>query len=415
MAALVDHSEATSKRGEALNNRTVLVCGGGIAGTALAFWLHRRGFTVTVVEHATGVRTGGYKVDIRGAAIEVVDRMGLLTQVRQQSTDMRFAVQYDNRGRRLATLDAELFGGRSDGDAEIMRGDLQHVLYEQTRGEAEYVFGDRAVSVREMGAGVEVTFAHGQRRSFDLVIGADGVNSATRGLVFGPPSRFLHDLGHAICVYSVPNYLGLDREEAVHLAPGRTVNVYSTAQTDFAKALFLFRSEPSELDSKTFVAKAMSEVGWEAPRLLSFLPEAADFYFDRLTQVQMDRWSAGRVALVGDAAYGASPASGQGTSLALVGAYALAGELSAAGGDHKIGFAAYEARMREFVARNQALAETNLRGMVVGSRTAVWLQTRMMRLLPHLPGRDAIIGRIAKTIHEAATAIALPDYGHVAV
>ncbi|MEO3875440.1 hypothetical protein ABGB18_42220 [Nonomuraea sp. B12E4] len=172
---------------------------------------------MTVVERAPAIRTGGYKVDIRGAALQVIERMGLLDAVRARSTDMRVATHYDAAGKAVATMDAALFGGRAGDDVEIMRGDLNELLFDLTRDEVEYVFGDSITAVAEDGT---VTFEHSGPRTFDLVIGADGAHSTTRRIAFGEESRFSRDLGYYISICTVPNTLGLDREEAVHATPG---------------------------------------------------------------------------------------------------------------------------------------------------------------------------------------------------
>ncbi|MFB9628256.1 FAD-dependent monooxygenase [Nonomuraea helvata] len=386
----------------------ILISGASIAGTTTAYWLKRHGFDVTVVERAPAIREGGYKVDIRGAALQVVERMGIMDAVRARSTDMRIATHYDARGRKVATMDAALFGGRTGDDVEIMRGDLNELLYDLTRHDVEYVFGDSVTGIAEDGT---VAFERSAPRRFDLVVGADGAHSTTRRIAFGEESRYARDLGHYISICTVPNKLGLDREEAVHAAPGRTANVYSTRQDTSAKALFMWSSEPLAYDhrdidaQKDLLVKAMRGVEWEVPALLESVRDAADFYFDSVTQIHMDHWSKGRVVLVGDAAYCASPASGQGTSLALVGAYVLAGELAKGGGA-----AGYEREMRPFVEANQALGPANVKGMVIGSRAALWFQLKMIKLLPHLPGRDRMIDRIAGPIHRAANAISLRKY-----
>ncbi|MFI6743762.1 FAD-dependent monooxygenase [Nonomuraea sp. NPDC050451] len=388
--------------------KSILISGASIAGTATAYWLRRHGFDVTVVERAPAIREGGYKVDIRGAALKVIERMGLMEAVRAASTDMRIATHYDARGRKVATMDADLFGGRTGDDAEIMRGDLNELLYDLTRHDVEYVFGDSVTDIAEDGT---VTFERSAPRRFDLVVGADGAHSNTRRIAFGEESEYARDLGYYISICTVPNTLGLDREEAVHAAPGRTANVYSTRQDTRAKALFMWSSEPLAYDhrdtegQKELLVKAMAGAGWEVPALLESVRDAEDFYFDSVTQIHMDRWFKGRVVLVGDAAYCASPASGQGTSLALVGAYVLAGELAKGGGAE-----GYEREMRGFVEANQALGPANVKGMVIGSPVAIWFQTRMIRLLPHLPGRDRMIDRIAGPIHRAANAISLKSY-----
>ncbi|MEU1386040.1 MULTISPECIES: FAD-dependent monooxygenase [unclassified Nonomuraea] len=388
--------------------KNVLISGASIAGTSLAYWLRRHGCTVTVVERAPAVRTGGYKVDIRGAALDVIGRMGLLDAVTARSTGMRVATHYDRKGRAVATMDADLFGGRAGDDAEIMRGDLNELLYDLTRDDAEYLFGDSVTAVSDDGL---VTFEHAAPRRFDLIVGADGMRSNIRRIVFGEDARYVRDLGYHISICTVPNTLGLDREEAVHAAPGRTANVYSTRQDGAAKALFMWASQPLSYDhrdtgrQKDLLAEAMAGVEWEVPALLGAVRDADDFYFDSVSQVHMDSWSKGRVVLLGDAAYCASPASGQGTSLAIVGAYVLAGELAGGGGA-----AGYEREMREFVRVNQELGPVNVRGMVMGSRLALWFQLRMLRLLPYLPGREKVVERIAGAIHRAAVAIRLKNY-----
>lgn len=394
-------------------NANILISGASIAGTSMAYWLRRYGFNPTVVERAPAIREGGYKVDIRGAALEAVERMGVMDAVLAASTEMTVATHYDAKGRKVATMDAALFGGREGADAEIMRGDLNEIFYDLTKDSVEYLFGDSIASISEDGT---VTFESGLTRTFDLVIGADGVHSNTRGIIFGDEKQFAHDLGYYISICSVPNHLGLDREEAVHVAPGRTANVYSTKQTSGAKALFLWSSEPLDYtysdveQQKKLLADAMAGVQWEVPKLLESVRDSRDFYFDSLTQIKMDRWSKGRVALIGDAAYCASPASGQGTSLAIVGAYVLAGELAAAAGDHEAAFDAYQREMAVFVEANQKLGPTNVKGMVVPSKFMVWFTVRMLKLMPHMPGKDGIIERITGPIRVAANSITLKNY-----
>jgi 2-polyprenyl-6-methoxyphenol hydroxylase-like FAD-dependent oxidoreductase len=394
----------------------VLISGASVAGPTLAFWLREHGFTPTVVERAPSLREGGYKIDIRGAALDVVGRMGLLEDVRRRSTDMQVARFVDVNGKQMASMSAQLFGGREGDDVEVMRGDLAEILHEATKGDVEYIFGDSITALEERPDGVHVTFENGPARTFDLVVGADGLHSNVRALAFGEESRFIHDLGHHISIFTVPNHLGLDRTEMMHPAPGRSVGMYSTRQSTDAKAMFLFTSPADPYDrrdvteQKKLLAKTFADQGWDVPRLLDSMWDATDFYFDSMSQVRMDRWSSGRVVLVGDAAYGPSPASGQGTSLSLVGAYVLAGSLAAAAGDHAAGFAAYENDMRPFVEENQKLAASNLKGMVLKSAGQIRFQMGMLRLMPHLPGKDRMIKRVTEPIRKAATAITIRDY-----
>ncbi|RSN44184.1 FAD-dependent oxidoreductase [Amycolatopsis sp. WAC 04197] len=396
--------------------KNILISGAGVAGPALAWWLHRHGFSATVVERAPSPREGGYKVDIRGVAVDVVRRMGLLDEVHAASTDMRGAAFVNKRGKQLATLDADTFGFRHGDDTEILRGDLAKILYDATRENTEYVFGDWITGLAQRSGGVDVTFAHGAPRRFDLVVGADGLHSGVRALAFGPEEDFLHRFDAYISISTVPNTFELDRWELLHsAAPGKMVNVYSTARADDAKAAFWFSAPPLPYDrrdvesQKNLVARQFAELGWEIPALLDAMREAGDFYFDPVCQIRMDRFSAGRVTLLGDAGYCPSPASGQGTSLALVGAYVLAGEL-AASGDVTTAFSRYETEMRPYVEKNQALAKTALRGIIPQSRAFAWFNTRMIKLMPYLPGRNRVLEQMARPVREAANALVLKDY-----
>lgn len=390
-----------------MKNTTVLISGAGVAGITLAYWLRRHGFVPTVVERARSIRDGGYKIDIRGAALPVVERMALLDQIRERVTDVQSGTIVDGAGRSVASMDGDTFGGRDHDDAEILRGDLHRLLFDATQ-DVEYLWGDSIADLRQANDRVEVVFASGVHRAFDLVIGADGVNSVTRAKAFGSQD-YIKDLGHRVSIFSVPNHLDLDREEVTYVSPRRTTLMYATAQDRRgAKAMFIFADDkPLPVDGRQYVADFYKDEGWEVPTLLANMGD--DFYLDAVCQVHMDRWSNGRVALVGDAAYCASVASGQGTSLALVGAYVLAGELAAAR-DHEEGFAAYENAMREFVELNQKLGQANIKRMVMGSKVGVWMSMKMLALLWKLPTKDKMIAKLMVPVNRAANAITLKDY-----
>jgi len=397
-------------------NRRVLIVGASIAGPALAYWLHRHGFTPTVLERAPGLRPGGYKVDIRGAAIDVVEWMGLKPVLAGLETDMQFMSFVNSAGKRVASVPADLFMGRGEADLEVMRGDLSRVLYDATRAEVEYIFGDSLQALEQTASGVDVTLQNTGARTFDLVVGADGLHSATREFAFGEESRFVKQLGHAVSIGSVPNHLRLDRWELIYSRPGRTVNLYSTGKDADAKALFLFTADELDYDRRDLAQQRkilrtrFTGAGWETDRLLDGIDQAEDFYFDTVSQVELATYSAGRVSLVGDAAYCPSFASGQGSSLALVGAYVLAGELKAAGGEHTKAFARYEQLMRPYAEKNLQLGRDNLGRMVAKSGLQSWLGAVMLKVLPRLPGKDAMIAKLTRPIHDAARAITLEEY-----
>ncbi|MGW4162180.1 FAD-dependent monooxygenase [Streptomyces sp. NPDC004788] len=399
--------------------KTVLISGASIAGPALALWLHRYGFVPTVVEKAPALRTGGYKVDLRGDAIGICARMGILDEVRAHSTDMAGGSYVDSRGRTVGELPAEIFGGRTEQDDEIMRGDLARILYERTRDDVEYLFGDSIASLAEDPDGVTVTFDSGTVRRFDLVVGADGLHSHTRRLVFGDERRFKRHLGAYISIFSAPNRLGLTRWETYHARPDKLISVYATAgeRAGTAKNCFVFAA-PAELPydhrdtaaQKRLLADAFAGDDWEIPRLIADAADADDFYFDSIATIHMDRWSRGRVVLLGDAAHCTSPASGQGTGLALTGAYVLAGELAAAGGDHLAAFAAYEELMRPGVELNRRFAEKFAKEMTVSSRWKIALRMFMVRTLPKTPFKNLIAKKIREEIQRASTAVPVKEY-----
>ncbi len=347
-----------------VKNTEILISGASIAGPALAYWLDLHGFCVTVVERAPGIRPGGQAIDVRGAALTVVERMGLLAEIRGASTRMRGMSVVDEAGNELMrTSETTLTGGVVDGpDVELMRDDLAGLLYARTRERVEYVFDDSITALHETDDGVHVSFARGAARRFDLVIGADGLHSNVRRLVFGPESDFIRHIGTYLAIFSVPNFLALDHWQVFLHIEQAMVGMYSARDNREARAMLGFGAAPLDVDprdvaaQKAIVAARFAGVGWETPRIVAAMADAPDFYFDSMSQIYLDRWSHGRVALLGDAACCASPMSGQGSSMALVAAYVLAGELAAAEGDHARGFAAYEAALRDYVAGNQALA-----------------------------------------------------------
>jgi len=399
----------------------VLISGASIAGPALAFWLQRYGFDVTIVEKAPAIRQGGYRVDLRGQAVEVVARMGLLDDIRRHHTALKGFSLVNGKGHRYVDLnDPNLFGMRRQEDIEIMRGHLAEILYQSTKDKVTYLFDNSVTSVEDAGDHVDVTFRNGAWDSYDYVIGADGLHSAVRRLTFGPDSCFLHHLGFNLCIFSVPNDQELDHWELLYPLVQKGINVFSTHGAADATAFFLFRAPASPLllrdieGQKELLLENFFDEGPAIRQLLSHMDSAPDLYFDNVSQVRMPMLYNGRIVLLGDAGYCPSPASGQGTSLALVGAYILAGEMAKRAGDHLGAFSAYQHIMEPFIDQNQRLAETALKGMIPSSKLQLQLQNFMLRLLLMLPGKERMLRGFFKGMQEAvdraARGIDLPDY-----
>jgi 2-polyprenyl-6-methoxyphenol hydroxylase-like FAD-dependent oxidoreductase len=326
-----------------MKNTTVLISGASIAGPALAYWLNRAGCTVTVVERAPALRPGGQAVDFKGATHRrVLERMGILAEVRRRQTGGHDQTVVDADGKPLAVIPGEFTGG----EIEITRGDLSSLLYERTAHTCEYVFGDSITSLTETAGGVHVTFERGAPRTFDLVAGADGIHSCVRRLAFGPESDYVHFLGH---YYALADLGELPGDAVMYNEPGRMAALGGPK----APAFFVFASEPLDYDrydtdqQKALLCNAYRDGGWRLPELVSRIPQASQVYLDSISRVEVDHYSRGRVVLLGDAAYG-NTLGGFGTGLAMVGAYVLAGELVAAGGDHRVAFQRYEDEFRDY-------------------------------------------------------------------
>jgi 2-polyprenyl-6-methoxyphenol hydroxylase-like FAD-dependent oxidoreductase len=352
----------------------VLISGASIAGTTLAYWLGQHNFSATVVERHPGLRPGGQAIDVRGPALTVLERMGLLEAAADRKTRIQGSSVVDRDGNELSRdTESTPTGGPIDNpDIELLRDDLVELLHEATLPRTEYLFGDSIATLDNRGPGVDVTFESGSTRTFDLVIGADGLHSNVRTLVFGPEDRFIKRLGTHAAIFTVPNFLDLDYWQMWHYGDSTMAGVYSARNNTEARAMLGFMDDELRLDYRDTeaqfaeVEQRMSDDGWVRPQLLQYMRNAPDFYFDEMAQIVLDHWSIGRVALVGDAAYCCSPLSGQGTSVALLGAYILAGELKRATQrdwvDHGLAFANYFKRFHGYIVRTQFLATDNIPG-----------------------------------------------------
>jgi 2-polyprenyl-6-methoxyphenol hydroxylase-like FAD-dependent oxidoreductase len=398
----------------------ILISGSGIAGAAAAYWLREAGFTVTVVERAPAPRPGGQTVDLRGAGRVVVERMGLLEQIRAMTVTQRGIAWIDAAGRHRAEMPVDAFGGNGIVSAdEILRGDLGAILYEAASPGVSYLFDDTITRLEQHADGVLVTFEKADPRRFDLVVGADGLHSVVRRLAFGTQPNALQPLGLLNAWFTVPAEIDLDNWYLMHNAPGgRVISIRPGRLPSEHKAALSVGSTES-FDRGNIAAQIellqrhFAGVGWEAARLLRAARSARDFYLDSMAQVRLDRWSRGRVVLLGDAGYCPTPLTGLGTSLALVGAYILAGELAATFDDPTAvtrqgiqwAFDRYETRMRPYVEQSQELPPGGVAGYAPQSTLRIALGWASMRWSQRWPMRAMM-----ERIFSKADAIDLPEY-----
>jgi 2-polyprenyl-6-methoxyphenol hydroxylase-like FAD-dependent oxidoreductase len=398
---------------------TVLISGAGIAGPSLAFWLTRNGYRVVVVEIAPGIRPGGQTVDLRGAGGDVVERMGLIDEMRAHALEQRGAAWVRADGSRRAEMPVAAFDGNGlVSKLEILRGDLVDVLYQATKDGAEYRLNTSISEIRQGDDAAEVTLADGTQLRADLVVGADGPHSTVRRLVFGPEDQFVKPIGGYNAWFSAPDRVGLDGWYLLYQAPGGlNASMRPSHDPAIAKAGLAFQSEPITYDrrdldqQRQILIDRFAGAGWQCDALLAAAREADDFYFDSFAQVHMPTWSSGRVTLVGDAGYCASPLSGMGTSLALVGSYILAGELGRANSFDaeciRTALARYETAMRPYVDKCQDLPNTIDR-FAPKSATDIAINASVMKWMQRWPFRPLA----ARLYFTTADSIELPDYTH---
>ncbi|TCN56051.1 2-polyprenyl-6-methoxyphenol hydroxylase-like FAD-dependent oxidoreductase [Rhodococcus sp. SMB37] len=386
----------------------VLVSGGGIAGNAVALQLLRAGIRTTVVERASAPRPGGQAVDLRGPSREVAQRMGLIPGILTHRLDEQGMEYVDRRGRAYVRMPTEMFDGKGPvADIEITRGDLNQVLLDaltDTVGTLDYRYGEWIEAMTQDEGGVDVLFASGKRQRFGLVIGADGVHSATRRLAFGPEEQFSTYLGGYTSYFTVPAPAGIEPGwMSLHLKPRVAVGLRPDADPHTAKALVMLRvdADPAlrgDVDAQQRLLRRMlADSGWLTPQILDAMVDAPDFYFDELARIDVPNLSAGRVALLGDAGYCGSPLSGMGTAMALVGAYLLAGELAAGPTDPVNALRRYETAVTPFLDKAKKLPGGGLAAMVQTTRLGSMLGRALARVMASRPLRPVMIKMMSGT------------------
>lgn len=391
----------------------IAVIGAGIAGTTLAYWLRRSGHVPTLIEKAPRLRTGGYLVDFWGLGYDVAEKMDLRQAVESAGYAVRELRLVDRRGARVGGFGVDGLrrsaGGRF---TSLRRGDLAELIYGALEGRVETLFDETVVDISEDTGGVRVTLQSGIVREFDLVVGAGGLHSPVRSLVFGPEAAYAKDLGYCVAAFATSGYR--PRDELVYFAhgtPGRMASRFSM-RDDATMFLLIFTSDqfsgpaPREIDDiKAVLNEVFNDDGWESGSILRALDHVDDIYFDTVSQIAMERWSRGRVILIGDAAGAVSLLAGEGTALAMAQAYVLAGELNRVGADYRVAFDRYEELLRPLVEQKQAAGRRFAAVFAPKSAAGVWVRNKATAIfgVPHIG--DRLVSR------QLSDPFVLPAYG----
>lgn len=352
-----------------MRSRTVLICGAGVAGPALAYWLTRHGFRPTLVERATGLRSSGNPVDVRGEALDIARRMGVLPRLLAADSKVTHLSIVNGLGKRVARMRLRSASTGSDlREPEVPRSDLAAILMQAAGEDVEVIWNNTISSITQDEARVSVTLGSGETRSFDLVIGTDGLHSVVRHLAFAPETDCVTHLGLYIATLPIHGSIDNDSEVVLYNTPGRMASIHPSYGRPLGA--FLFRSPKlaglghrDTAAHKRLITDRYADDAWRVPELLEAVGTADDLYFDAVSQVRLPQWSAGRVALLGDAASCVS-LFGDGSTLAIVGAHTLAEELAATPDDHQAAFRRYEDRHRKLV-------NPRLRGFKAGAALLV--------------------------------------------
>lgn len=363
----------------------VLISGAGIAGSTLAYWLGREGFDVTVVERAARQRSSGNPVDVRGDAVDVVTAMGVMPELRSVATDVDRLSFVDATGRRRASTKTAAFAERAD-EVEVARADLAVVLLRAAQDKAEIRWGDTITGITQDPAGVRVAFDRAAPERFDYVVGADGLHSTVRRLAFGDERKFVRHMGIYVATLPVDKAVGDGREVVMYNTPGHSVSVHPATGKPLAAFMFR-RGEIAGLNYRDTAAHQRLLIDEFTGRmgvldtLLDQVRAAQDLYFDSVSRVRLDRWSTGRVTLLGDAASCVS-LFGDGSTTAIIGARTLAEELALTPALPGAALARYEQRHRKVIVPKQRGVRAAAAFIVPGSRLAIALRDNAVRLLP---------------------------------
>jgi 2-polyprenyl-6-methoxyphenol hydroxylase-like FAD-dependent oxidoreductase len=341
----------------------VLISGAGIAGPALAILLNKNGFKTTIVERASSLRIAGQQIDVTGPGVELIRYMGVDEAIRARTVGDEGIHFVDGNDKRIASFPVSSSTTSLVREIEIMRGDMADVFYQATKDQTEYIFGDRVTGLSESEKGITASFKNGANRTFDLVVAADGLSSRTREVAFGSSKdAAVKNLSQWVALFLIPHSPEDGTWTRAYNAPEGRVVVLRPDVKRKRTSVYLCQgsddmsiTEKSVEEQRVIVQRTFAGAGWETERVLSHMEHAEDFYVQQVAQVKMPSWHKGRTVLLGDAGYCPAPVSGLGTTMAIVGAYVLAGCLVTHEHDLSRALEQYEADMRPFVESAQKL------------------------------------------------------------
>lgn len=371
-----------------MNNKNILISGAGIAGVTLAFWLKKFGFNPTIIEISPTLREGGYAIDFMGAGFDVAEKMNIISDLEKADLNISNVAFVDKDNNEKGSMNYQKIKKVLKNRAfTILRSDLAKIIYKSLDKETEFIFGDTIKKIEQDEEKVLVTMKIGLTRRFDLLVGADGLHSIVRKLIFGDESQFEKYYGYYTSSFTIDNFAKKGRAFSMFNVPNKQVAVYSIKEEKVA-SFFIFTSaekldyEHHDIEKQKQILKnEFLNVGWKCNDLLSKIDTTTDFYFDSISQIKMEQWSKGRVSLVGDACYCPSLLSGKGSTLAMVGAYILAGELKLANGNYKTAFEEYEKLLKPFMEKKQKSAQSFAKSFVPKSNFGIWLRNQAFKLM----------------------------------
>ncbi|MEZ5969992.1 MAG: FAD-binding domain [Hyphomonas sp.] len=391
----------------------IAISGAGVAGPALAHWLLRTGHEPTLIEEAPEFRAGGYVIDFWGIGYDVIEKMGILPEVLARGYQVQEVRLVKGSGAKAAGFSADVFRRMThDRFTSLPRGDLAEIIYDSVKDKAETLFGNSVTKVQDMGDAVSVTLLSGETRNFDLLVGADGLHSNVRRLVWGEQEAFERPVGFHVAAFVCSDYRHRDEDAYVSFAvPDLSISRFAL-RDNRTLALFIFGNDRmtgpmphTTADKKALLHQIFAGAGWETHDLLDAMDETNEIYLDRVSQSVVPSWSKGRTVLIGDAAACPSLLAGEGTGLAIAEAYVLAGELKQAGSDLPAALRAYETRLRPFLEGKQKAALAMASTFAPKTKFGIWLRNMATHLMVIPPIADMFVGDSVKDD------VDLPDYG----